>query len=307
MNFLDMFKGDEMERLEKAHEKKLRKLELESRLRMKEDILKNEININKSALNNKLVLEKLESKKEQLPTKSKIFHLNIEIKTENKLISLGKILIWLGLFITVISTLITINGGINNYNQNWLKRLSFIGGITILQASIFIIALISSKIKDKFTNHYYYANMLKYTLLIVSIHYNYEFYKSENFFNNIFIMAFCICLDLFGIFVVGLGYDMKTLHYSYTRKASPLADKIKKFANMKYDNYIKKQKLKFADNETKKYLEYAKMTKDENNKIKSINDISKDTKISERKARAIHKQLLKQGLIKIKDNKSFLI
>lgn len=181
--------------------------------------LKSEIKIENNNIKTRLYLNKLNAKKEKLATEKSIKKLEEETKADEKTVRHGKQLKFWAVLVTIVSTVLTICGGIDNFNKNIWTCVAFILFVILIQFTVFLIASQESKIKENFYIHLWKCNLLKYTLLTVSIYNNYKFFEhtSQSIISKIMTITFCIAFDLIAIFLISLAYDQINLNYFSTK------------------------------------------------------------------------------------------
>lgn len=226
-----------LEKMKQSHEIDIKKMQL-----------KNEISIERTSLMTRLKLKKLQSLKDQLGEKKEIFKIKNLVKKDSLTVKAGNILRFWAIIVTIISTILTIAGGYEDYNKSIFTLIGFIGAIIVIQFTVFIIAAQETRIKTEFNVHSWKCNLLKYSLLTVSIYHNYKFFNCNGKNNSIIIFMLCVALDLICVFLVGLAYDQITLNTFKKKEQKSLLYKL--FFNITH---------KYVDSINKKYEEISVM------------------------------------------------
>ncbi len=162
-------KLDKIEKLKKKHDIKMQILQLKGKQKKESNKIINEI-----------TLDGFRAKRDQSSIVEEIRELKINTSKNNNLIKSGKRLLFVGVIATFISSLLTISGLWDYFNDNDLKLISFISVILLSQFTVFVLSKQISILSTDFKQHLSKANILRLSLILVSVYGNYTFfYKGE--------------------------------------------------------------------------------------------------------------------------------
>jgi hypothetical protein len=269
---------NELEKIKHQHNFKMQKLKLQGELSIEESKIKNTISLNK-----------LNAEKEQLSVTESIRELKNTVKKDKSIIKSGKFLNFWGTLGTIISTLLTIAGLWEFFNDSYLKAITFILAIVLTQFSVYILAKQDTNIRKHFMQHASKVGFLKLVLLTISIYGNYTFFttgRAITLIEAITIISLCIAIDLISIYCISIAQDFKMLNKntSADNLYKGLLHKILfnmtyKFVSRIENNYQnnKSASMFVQDKDSNKQLTYRIVSEDENNNIASNFVQDKDT------------------------------
>lgn len=246
-----------IDRMRRKHEIDLEIMQLRGEQQRERQKLKNEIS-----------LEDSNFQESQLGIVDKIRVMKTKITKDINLIKAGKWLLLWGTIDTLISTCLTIAGLISFFSSSLLTLLSFIFVILITQFTVFLLSKHISTIKKEFTQHYVKSQLLRFSLLVVSIYGNYTFFtvnRELSVLERLVTLCLCICIDLIAVFCVSIGNDFKNLSkQTDTRNIITVVENLYKFVQ---DKNIKKRLAIKAPLENKNSSEFVLSVDTKNKKL----------------------------------------
>lgn len=269
-----------LEKMRKAHEFRMKKLRLSGELKVEENNVKNEITLNK-----------LTSEKDQMSIIGKIKELKLLVKQDKILQRAGKYIEFWGTIGILISTLLTIAGLWDFFNTSYLKIVSFVAGIVLVQFTIFILSKQDSTIKQHFRQHAFKVAALKLVLISISIYGNFTFFtegREISFIEGLTTLALCICIDVISIYAISIAHDFKTLNKNVSSDSMYKGLFGKVIYNSTY-KLVSNIENKYLENKSRSAIEVKVLENDENIKKlpefvqeKDVNknlDLKQDTKL----------------------------
>lgn len=204
-----------MDKIDKIKERAKSKIELLS--------IKNDINIEKLNLDNKL----LNAQSETLNIKYDNILLQNKAGLFDRLRMSGRILSLLGLFSFIVSTILSLISGYRII-KSIVLFIGFALIMTVCQMIIFISSKYNTITKDQFTHRYVGLKTMQLSMLFVSLTLNIMFINEcfNSLLLDIIMFPLCFVIDYSTIFFNGMGYDFKTLTFNISSKKITLFEKL---------------------------------------------------------------------------------
>lgn len=271
----------------------------------------------------------LENEIDLLPTRAKIKELKGTLKEPLTRKRVSNFILFVAVVMTLVSTLTTIAGGIDNYTRV-LTQITFISFVSLAQLAILLISCLKPYLSDKADKYINISLFVQMCLLTASISYNYMFINNtDNKFIIFLNFVLCILFDLTYILLCEISFILRLNKKSY--KSRNILNKLVSNLTFKFFNQIEQQyNANFVldkDSETKtdykqdvKVKELASFVLDKDtSKVKgailsysddnlcpSISALMELTSLSRKKIIEIKKILEKDGLIETRGTKTYL-
>ena len=309
---------------------KIEKLQKDHELKMEIMKLKGKHKKEKNKIQNEIILDLYNAKKDQSGIIDEIRQIKINVNRDKKLIKAGKWLLFWGTIDTIISAMLTISGLWSFFSTSYLKLICFIAVIMLSQFTVFIISKQISTIKEHFIQHYTKANLLRFFLLLISVYGNYIFFirgRETLILEKIITFILCLCIDIIGIYCISIGNDFKTLNKNISIKNDyifiknlfrSVSDFVrdKRRANNKLIKVVENDNLISIDN-TKNISDFVRdkdisivkntiLSNKDGNVCPSIAQLSKLTGFTKNKIVYIKKILESQGFIETDGTTTYL-
>jgi hypothetical protein len=165
--------------------------------------------VSEEIASDKAKLKAEKAKNEILKEKRQGYRLKSENKFDSNVKKWGYLLALYTFFGFLASTSLSIAGGLDNFKG--FKIYAFILMTVFIQSGIIIFSIKESAIKK--TNHYFSVKCIQYSLILLSIYFNWCFFSSKSG----WVLLLCIIIELTVIKSASIGGDFRSLTFKFDK------------------------------------------------------------------------------------------